>query len=60
MFIYCFDEVLKNELLKTGYKMIQNPSNQDYWVFINKPEKLAFNFSDVDKNKFKMSNRLNF
>ena len=60
MFIYCFDEELKNKLLKHNYKMIDKPTNQSYWVFINNKEKLDFDFSDVDASKFKLSNKLNF
>lgn len=60
MFIYIFDEDLKNNLLKLNYKMINKPDNQDYWVFINNKDKLNFDFSNMDPSKFKMSNKLNF
>ena len=60
MFIYCFDEDLKNNLLQLNYKMIDKPDNQNYWVFINNRDKLNFDFSKVDKSKFKMSNKVNF
>ena len=60
MFIYVFDEELKNQLLKHNYKMIDKPNNQTYWVFINNTDNLKFSFEDIDKSKFKMSNKLNF
>ena len=40
--------------------MIDKPTNQNYWVFINNKEKLDFDFTDVDSSKFKLSNKLNF
>lgn len=60
MFIYIFDEDLKNNLLKLNYKMIDKPDNQNYWVFINNKDKLDFDFSRVDSSKFKISNKINF
>lgn len=60
MFIYVYDEDLKCSLLQLNYKMINKPDNQNYWVFINNKDKLNFDFSKVDKTKFKMSNKLNF
>ena len=60
VFIYCFDEELKNKLIQQNYKMINKPNNQNYWVFINNKKKLDFDFTDVDTSKFKLSNKLNF
>lgn len=60
MFIYCFDSLLKEKLIKHGYKMMDKPNNQDYWVFLNNPNIMAFNFTDEEKGKIKMTNRLNF
>lgn len=59
MFIYCFDEQLKNKLIEAGYKMAEKSNGKDYWIFLNKSN-LTFDFSNIDKNKFKMSNKLNF
>lgn len=60
MFIYCFDEDLKMSLLSSGYKLSKESSDGNYWIFFNKTDGLKFDFSTIDKSKFKLSDKLTF
>lgn len=60
MFIHCYDKDLKMSLLSSGYKLSKGSSNQDYWIFFNKPDGEKFDFNKIDKSKFKLSNKLTF
>jgi hypothetical protein len=60
MFIYCFDEQEKIKLAKQ-LKLFQETQvgEKRCWVFIiNKGSK--FNFSEIDKSKCVVSDRINF
>lgn len=57
MFIYCMDDKLKSELIKQGYKLLNQ--DKDKAVFIL-DKKLKFNFDKVDKSKFLITNKLIF
>lgn len=59
MFIYCFDKILEQELLNKGYKKTNFPTNSNYSVFILN-NKINFDFSKFDGNKYKIQNKLNF
>lgn len=59
MFIYCFDDKLKEELIKYGYKQAQFPTNSNYSVFILN-NKISFDFSKFDNNKYKIQNKIIF
>lgn len=61
MFIHCYDKDLKIKLLSSGYKLSKEFSGQDdYCIFFNKPDGEKFDFNEVDKSKFKLSNKLTF
>ncbi len=55
MFIYCLDNELKNELIKKGYKLLNQYDGKAVFLFDKK-----FNFEKIDKSKFLISNKLNF
>ncbi len=57
MFIYCLDNSLKNELINTGFKLLNQ--DKDKAVFLLNKD-LKFNFNKVDKSKFLFTNRLTF
>lgn len=57
MFIYCLDSQLKEELLKQGFKLLNQYDDKAVFIFDNK---INFNFNKIDKSKFILSNRLNF
>lgn len=57
MFIYCFDEKLKDELVKKGYKLLNQYDDKAVFLFDNK---LSYNFNKADKTKFLFTNKLNF
>lgn len=56
MFIYCFDKDLKQELIAKGFKLLK--SEEDKSIFI--ADKVKFDFSNVDKQKYMFTNRLTF
>jgi len=56
-FIYCFDEILKSQLLSKGYKLIS--SNDKFSVFVNNTN-LNFELNDINKEKYCFSNRMMF
>lgn len=56
MFIYCFDEELKQELIAKGFKLLK--SEEDKSIFI--ADKVTFDFANVDKQKYMFTNRLTF
>ena len=57
--VYCFDENLANKLSATSKLLKQDiVNNKNCWVFIIDNNKL--NFSELDKSKIIISNRLNF
>lgn len=56
MFVYCVDESLKNELLNNGFKLLNEDKNGATFLF----EKGKFNFENVDKRKFLLTNKMNF
>lgn len=60
MFIYCFDEQEKTKLQKS-LKLFQesNIGNKQCWIFII-DNGSKFNFSEVDKGKCIISNKLRF
>lgn len=60
MFIYCFDENEKNKLQKqlTLYKE-SNIDNKKCWIFIAKNIN-KFDFSQIDRSKCIISDRLRF
>jgi len=60
MFIYCFDEQEKNKLReKLSLYQELNISNKQCWVFIiDKDNK--FNFSEIDKSKCFITNKMTF
>lgn len=59
MFIYCFDEKLKEKLLAQDFKYVMHKKNEqgDFWVFEEKPDYL---FSRDERDKLVFSNKLSF
>jgi len=58
MFIYCLDDKLKQDLLKQGFKLLNEYDGKAVFIFDNSSAK--FNFDKVDKSKYILSNKLNF
>lgn len=56
MFIYCFDDNLKDKLIKNGLKLFKEDENGAVFVF----DKLKFNFEGVDEKKYFITNKLTF
>jgi hypothetical protein len=56
-FIHCFTEELKNKLINSGYKII-NQTNGLY-IFENSLSN-TFNFNNEEKNQFIFSNKMFF
>ncbi len=56
-FIYCFNEQLKNQLLKNGFKLLV--STNGFFVFENSLS-LNFDFNQLDKQHFTFSNKMIF
>ena len=56
-FIYCFDEILKSQLLAKGYKLMS--SNDKFSVFVNNTT-LNFELNEINKEKYCFSNRMMF
>ena len=56
-FIYCMDNNLKTELIKQGFKLLNQ--DEDKAVFIM-DKSLKFNFDKIDKDKLMFTNRLTF
>jgi len=57
MFIYCLDDKLKQDLLKQGFKLLNEYDGKAVFIFDNK---IKFDFSTIDNSKFLLSNKLNF
>ncbi len=59
MFVYCFDLEEKNKLQQSlNLFKESNIDNKQCWIFIIKDEK--FNFSEIDRSKCMISDRLRF
>jgi len=56
-FIYCFSQELKTKLLKNGFKLLSENSN--FSIFENNT-KLYFNFDEIKKSEFTLSNTMTF
>lgn len=56
-FIYCFTQELKEQLLKTGYKILLE--NNNIIIFENSSN-LSFNFNEIDNKQFIFSNKMIF
>lgn len=61
MFIYCYDEKLKRELLAKGFKMAEfsGDTNNKVSVFYDS-KKLGFDFSKYSNGEFQVKSKLNF
>lgn len=61
MFLYCFDEEEKQKLQEKQLKVYQetNINNKKCWIFIVEQDN-KFNFSEVDKGKCVVTNRMTF
>lgn len=59
MFIYVFDEKLRNELIKDQHKFISEGCNEKghFWIFEIQG---AFDFSTYSENKYLFSKKLFF
>lgn len=57
MLIYCFDNELKQKLLNNGYKILPKFNIENGCVFADVGK---FDFTTIDKSKYKFTNRLNF
>ena len=57
MFIYCFDNELKDKLIKKGFKLLNKYEDKAVFVF---SKDIKFNFDNVDKDKFLFTNKLTF
>ena len=55
--ILVIDEVLKQELLSKGFEILKEES---YGTVFALNKSLQFNFENVDKDKYKPINKLNF
>jgi hypothetical protein len=60
-FIYCIDENVKDSLIKSNFKFIQETQidNQKVWVFLYDKNFLG-ELNKFDKKSFILTNRLNF
>jgi len=56
-FIHCFSQELKNKLLKDGFKIIKQ--NNNFTIFENN-QSLNFNFNQLDKKQFILTNKMTF
>ena len=56
MFVYCFDEDLKQELITKGFKLLKCEGDKSIFI----ADKVKFDFSKVDKQKYMFTNRLTF
>lgn len=56
LFVHCFDDDLKNELVAKGYKLLKDVNG----LSILAPNQVKFDFSKVDKKKYIFSNKLTF
>lgn len=56
-FIHCFNQELKNKLLQNGYKLLSE--NNSFFIFENNPI-IKFNFEEVDKKQFILTNKMIF
>ena len=56
MFIYCFDEELKQELITKGLKLLKDEDSKSIFIV----DKVKFDFTKVDKQKYMFTNRLTF
>lgn len=56
MFVYCFDEDLKQELIAKGFKLLKDEGDKSIFV----ADKVKFDFTKVDKQKYMFTNRLTF
>ena len=56
MFVYCFDKDLKQELISKGFKLLKEEDNKSVFAV----DKVKFDFSNVDKQKYMFTNRLTF
>jgi len=56
-FIHCFNEELKNKLLQNGFKLLA--STNGFFIFENSSIP-NFNFNQIDKTQFILSNKLTF
>lgn len=59
MFIVCYDEELKTNLMAKGYKLFKKQFIQNAFVFVN-DKSLKFDFESVGKDKYTYCNKLNF
>ena len=58
-FIYCIDELTKNNLISKGYKLLKQEymKNKITWIFIYKP---SIQFDISDNTKYFISDKLLF
>ncbi len=56
MFVYCFDQNLKDKLIASGLMVLKEDENKTVFVF----DKMKFNFKGVDNSKFIITDRLTF
>ncbi len=56
-FIHCFNEGLKNKLLKNGFKLLV--STDSLFIFENSSS-ISFDFNQLDKKQFIFSNKMIF
>lgn len=61
MFLYCFDDDLRNRLIKDGHRLIYQGNNEkgEFWCFEMQG---IFEFSEKDKegNNYTLSKRMSF
>lgn len=56
-FVHCFSQDLKDKLLNKGYKLVSD--NNGRYIFENNG-KLKFDFDDIDRKQFIITNKLTF
>lgn len=59
MFIYVFDNETEEKLVKSGFKKAKFSCGDGCTAFIL-DSKINFNFSSLDKSKFKITNKIKF
>lgn len=56
-FIHCFDSELKSKLLQMGFQLLSE--NSSFSIFENN-QNINFEFSEIDKKQFILTNKMTF
>lgn len=56
-FIHVFSKELKNKLIQNGFNLISE--NNNFYIFENSPS-VKFNFDELDKKQYMITNKMTF